>query len=228
MYNHFGSTSASSRAFPGGADESMFPSSIQITELPDDAEVDDGKDAVDKDSPDVKAFLSELKAKQHKEQARLLAGFRRQIAGQQEPSTQPTLQPTLQNEARHELLQAQKQLRAAQQQLKQAYRQVHQLQRSLSPWSVPDPFAASGPWAMPNQWAMPNRWTRFDPYGCSSFGPRFHPPYAPPFASICSPYGMSFADRCAFSPFDACGAFGSTLQAGLAGLIGFELGAALF
>lgn len=222
MYNHFGSTSASSRAFPGGADESMFPSSIQITELPDDAEVDDGKDAVDKDSPDVKAFLSELKAKQHKEQARLLAGFRRQIAGQQEPSAQPTLQ----NEARHELLQAQKQLRAAQQQLKQAYRQVHQLQRSLSPWSVPDPFAASG--AMPNQWAMPNRWTRFDPYGCSSFGPRFHPPYAPPFASICSPYGMSFADRCAFSPFDACGAFGSTLQAGLAGLIGFELGAALF
>ncbi|WP_431103839.1 hypothetical protein [Roseateles noduli] len=224
MYNHFGSTSASSRAFPGGADEPMFPSSIQITELPDDAEVDDGKDAVDKNSPEMKAFLSELKAKQHQDQARLLAGFRRQIAGQQEPSAPPTLQ----KEARHELLQAQKQLRAAQQQLKQAYRQVQQLQHSFSPWSVPDPSGASGEWAMPNQWAMPNRWTRFDPYGCGSFAPRFRHPHVPPFAPLCSPYGMNFADRCVFSPFDGCGGFGSALQSGLAGLIGFGLGAALF
>lgn len=223
MYQ-YGSTPASSRTFAADADDSMNFSPKTITELTDDAEVDDGKEAIDKNRDDVRAPVNELKARQQKEQARRLAELRGQVPGQQDY----TAQPTPRKEARPELLkaqqqlrEAQKQLREAQQQLQQAFHQVRQLQHPYSRWAAPNP------WSMRDQWAAPNRWTCFEPYGCGCFAPAFRYAYTSPFTPSCSPYGMSFEDRCAFSPF---GSFGSALASGLTGLGGLAgagIGAAL-
>ncbi|WP_197507256.1 hypothetical protein [Mitsuaria sp. 7] len=136
------------------------------------------------------------------QQMQQLIGLMQQALGAQKPAVQQVVQPAQQQPTEQQLEQAFKYMHEALQAV-QMQAAMMQLQRSYS------------------QLGALNSWMGVNPYSCAATFPQA---YAAPFAPYHSPYGTSYAEPCAYSPFSSCG---SVMRSMLPAAVGFGLGALL-